>query len=49
MRLLPLLLALCATPVLAQYKGPAVDACLVYAKREVARYLRRAGQNAARG
>jgi uncharacterized protein YecT (DUF1311 family) len=37
MRLLPLLLALLATPVLAQYKGPAVDACLAYAKREVAR------------
>lgn len=37
MRLLPLLLALLATPVLAQYKGPALDACLAYAKREVAR------------
>jgi uncharacterized protein YecT (DUF1311 family) len=37
MRLLPLLLTLLATPVLAQYKGPAVDACLTYAKREVAR------------
>jgi uncharacterized protein YecT (DUF1311 family) len=37
MRPLPLLLALLATPVLAQYKGPAVDACLAYAKREVAR------------
>jgi uncharacterized protein YecT (DUF1311 family) len=37
MRLLPLLLALSATPVLAQYKGPAVDTCLAYAKREVER------------
>jgi uncharacterized protein YecT (DUF1311 family) len=37
MRLLPLLLALFSFPVLAQYKGPAVDACLAYAKREVAR------------
>jgi uncharacterized protein YecT (DUF1311 family) len=37
MRLLLLFLALLATPVLAQYKGPAVETCLAYAKREVAR------------
>jgi uncharacterized protein YecT (DUF1311 family) len=37
MRLLALLLALFTTPVLAQYKGPAVESCLAYAKREVAR------------
>ena len=37
MRFLPLLLALVASSVLAQYKGPAVDTCLAYAKREVER------------
>ena len=37
MRYLVLLLLVLATPVLAQYRGPAVEACRDYAKREAAR------------
>ena len=36
MRLL-LLLFFVATPAFAQYKGPAVEVCRAYAKREIAR------------
>jgi uncharacterized protein YecT (DUF1311 family) len=37
MRFALVLLLLCATSALAQYKGPAVDACLAFAKREAER------------
>jgi uncharacterized protein YecT (DUF1311 family) len=37
MRVLAVVLALVASPVFAQYKGPAVETCLAYAKREMAR------------
>jgi uncharacterized protein YecT (DUF1311 family) len=37
MRLIGLWFLLLATPVFAQYSGPAVDTCLAYAKREVQR------------
>ena len=37
MRCTVVLLLLCATSAFAQYKGPAVDTCLAYAKREAER------------
>jgi uncharacterized protein YecT (DUF1311 family) len=37
MRFIVLLFILLANPVFAQYKGPAVDACRAYVKREMAR------------
>jgi uncharacterized protein YecT (DUF1311 family) len=37
MRLIGILLFLVSNPLLAQYKGPAVESCLSYAKREIER------------